>query len=368
MSTILLVDDEPAQLNSLRIRLLSNGYHTVEASDGPAALHQLCSLQISIDVVVTDYSMPGMSGIELLKRIRALPKSPPVILMTAYGEKTLLIEALRSRCDGYLEKPFAIEALIQEIKRITRSRLRDQDSHRMASLLPRLVHQINNPLSLIIGHAELGILNLHDSEKLQENLQSIVTAAASITAINKKIFQLGCSQAEQRNELDLVEVIQEALEFFGGLLAHKKIVVEAQFDEESPAICGLRNTLTQAFKNLVLNAIDAMEGKPLKVLKVQVAQVEEGSSILIRFEDTGCGIPGQNLQRVFDPYFTCKENGNGLGLTVVKEAIESHGGSIEIHSEVDLGTCFTIVLPSTAPVSTTRKEGGECLKSGVCPT
>jgi DNA-binding NtrC family response regulator len=73
-----------------------------------------------IDLVLSDYVMPGLNGIELLKRIRENHGSLPVILMTAYGEKDLIIEALRNRCDSFLEKPFTLDQLIQEIERVTK--------------------------------------------------------------------------------------------------------------------------------------------------------------------------------------------------------------------------------------------------------
>lgn len=124
MQTILLVDDEPEQLKSLGIGLRSKGYATVEAADGRSALSLLQSGQVPIDLVVTDFSMPGMSGLELLKEAKLSNRRLPVILLTAFGVKAMIIEALRQQCNGYLEKPFQLDALVAEIERINGMRSR----------------------------------------------------------------------------------------------------------------------------------------------------------------------------------------------------------------------------------------------------
>jgi len=124
MKTILLVDDEPAQLKSLGIGLLRHGYHIVEALDGQAALHRLDDFRGEIEMVITDYAMPGIDGLDLLQRIRRKFLSIPVILITGHGDKSLVIEAIRNRCDSFIEKPFTMETLMLEIRRINEFRRR----------------------------------------------------------------------------------------------------------------------------------------------------------------------------------------------------------------------------------------------------
>jgi len=124
MKTILLVDDEPAQLKSLGIGLLRQGYRIVEALDGQAALHRLDDFRGEIEMVVTDYAMPGIDGLELLQRIRRKFLSIPVILITGHGDKSLVIKAMKNRCDSFIEKPFIMETLMLEIQRINEFRSR----------------------------------------------------------------------------------------------------------------------------------------------------------------------------------------------------------------------------------------------------
>jgi DNA-binding NtrC family response regulator len=116
MKTILIVDDQSVQLKTLRRGLRTRGYQVVEAMNGKQALDHLGKNK-AIDMVLTDYAMPEMNGIELLQMIRKTNKTLPVIMMTAYGDRDLAIEAMNYRCSGFIDKPFDIDELLDVINR-----------------------------------------------------------------------------------------------------------------------------------------------------------------------------------------------------------------------------------------------------------
>jgi two-component system sensor histidine kinase/response regulator len=118
---VLVVDNDMVQLESLRRGLRTRGYQVIEASSSEEVLkHFTHSDMTTVDLILSDYVMPRLNGIELLKKIRQNHSSLPFILMTAYGDKDLVIEALRNRCNGFIEKPFTLDQLMEEIERVTK--------------------------------------------------------------------------------------------------------------------------------------------------------------------------------------------------------------------------------------------------------
>jgi len=115
MKTVLIVDDKRVQLKTLGRGLRTRGYRVVEALSGREALDYL-GRGLAIDIVLTDYAMPEMNGILLLQKIRENNKTIPVIIMTAYGDKDLVIEAMHHQCTGFIEKPFDMDELLGVIR------------------------------------------------------------------------------------------------------------------------------------------------------------------------------------------------------------------------------------------------------------
>jgi two-component system, response regulator FlrC len=118
---ILVVDDEAIQVESLRRGLVTKGFHVVEALNAEEALRHLNTKEERIDLVLTDYAMPGMNGIDLLKTIRQSHVFLPVIVMTAYGEKKEIVESFCDPHNGFLLKPFTLDNLVQEIEKVKES-------------------------------------------------------------------------------------------------------------------------------------------------------------------------------------------------------------------------------------------------------
>jgi len=123
---VLIVDDEIVQVENLRIGLSSRGgYHVLQALSGHEALNLIENGALEIDLVITDYAMPGMNGIELLQNIRWKHGNLPVILMTAYGQRDIVLDALRNQCNGFIDKPFTLDRLLHEIERVKSNPLRN---------------------------------------------------------------------------------------------------------------------------------------------------------------------------------------------------------------------------------------------------
>lgn len=346
MTTILLVDDDPHILRSLKASLLTNGHRTIDAPDGPTALVLFSEHRTVIDIIVTDYHMPEMTGLELLHAIREHDNTTPFILMTAYGNKKIVINALQHQCEGFIEKPFTGKELLAEIERIQQARADKQPARNVAQLLPRVVHQINNPLHAISGHAQLSLLQIGDEKALKKNLNLILQAANMIGSINRDIMQLGKHAAGLKHQrFNLIDVLNTAVAEFSSVLSVNEATLNKKIPEEAVNIVGDQDRLKDVFKNLLANGIEAMSDCPEKVMHIDLVISDNHNQAELSFSDTGCGIFANRIEEIFEPYITYKKHGTGLGLAIVQEILAEHGGTIKVTSTPGHGSCFLLTLP-----------------------
>ncbi len=342
---ILIVDDERDLLESLRRGLNCLHHKTREVTSADVALNVLRTSP-SIDLVITDHAMPGMSGMELVEWIRREKADLPVIIMTAFGDKDMVIRTLKNRWSGYIEKPFTLKELTDEIKRVTSNGRHGNDQ--FSDTFCQLAHQINNPLMAIMGSAELSLET--DRAQLsrdgQERLHNIITAAQRINAINQKIMEFGKVMVEPFATIDIGVLLRQCLQMNSDMMLLKKIELHWMEQEKRCFTLGSNFALEQVFMNLLLNAIEAMERQDTRVLKVGVAKRPATDQVAVRIEDTGGGIAHDELHRIFDPYYTGKPNGTGIGLAVVKSIVDQFHGALKVDSKPGEGTCFTVLLPN----------------------
>lgn len=342
---ILVVDDETTMVESLRIGLESNGYQVFGALSGEQALDHLCHGDHRIDLLITDYLMPTMNGLDLLAAVRRKQPSLSVMIMTAYSDTDLLIKALRDHCDSFIEKPFSLDQLMVEIERIRQYILKNTNSSELHHFLPRIVHQLNNPLSAISGYAQLIQNNICNDVPLQEYVEQILAGVKQISRINREIMDAGRAAECKYEAVELNVLLEECLEIFQGLFTLKEIHVERRIPVSEHWVWGDRFGLEQVFKNLILNAVDAMDGQYDKKLCVAITLLPDQPSVEIVIEDSGCGIREELLPKIFEPYFTEKRNGNGLGLEIIKNIAAKHNGEVRVTSQVGAGSKFYVHLP-----------------------
>ncbi len=346
---ILVVDDETVMVDSLRIGLEGRGYQVFECNSVTQALRQLNHGDHKIDMVITDYLMPTLNGLDLLGAIRELYPTLPVIIMTAYAETSLVIAALRNHCNSFIEKPFSLDQLVGEIEKVKLYILQNTKSSDLQQVLPRLVHQINNPLTAITGYVQLISRNQGKGAELQRYTEEILAAVGKISLINKDIMNAGRDEENTSDSVELNALLAGCLEMFQGLFILKGIQVQKKLSELGLSIQGNRFGLEQVFKNLLLNAVDAMDDRTDKKLSVTITPLPDTAAVEVAIEDTGCGIGQEIVARIFEPYFTAKHDGNGLGLEIVKSIVEKHGGQVFVESQVGIGSKFCVRLPTIHP-------------------
>lgn len=241
-----------------------------------------------------------------------------------------------------------------------RARLQNQLMHadRLATigqLAAGVAHELNEPLSSILGFAQLLQRNAALPDGGRKDIEKIVTASLHAREIIKKLLLFARQTPTFKGPVNLNQVIVGAIDLFKHHFEKEGIELACALCPEMPVLAGDAGQLTQVLVNLVVNAVQAMpDGGRLLVR----TQVHDGHVICI-VEDTGMGMTEEVQNRLFLPFFTTKEvnQGTGLGLPVVHGIVTAHGGTIEVASAPGAGTTFTIRLPiEPAPYWEDRSE------------
>lgn len=211
-----------------------------------------------------------------------------------------------------------------------------------------IAHEFGTPLQLIVGHVDLalGTLRTGKVEETHASLEQVKPAVQQLQALLQQMFSIGRPQKNRLELLNLGEELRRIIEPLKHVGVLKYCQVEWQIEADLPLVQGDPAQLEQLFRNLAVNAAQAMKKSSLRVLTVQVRRADDGVEVAVR--DTGCGIPSTDLERIFTPYFSTKTRGEGmgLGLTIVKGIAERHHGEIHVESQVGHGTCFRVIFPA----------------------
>lgn len=231
---------------------------------------------------------------------------------------------------------------ITELKKIEKNNVRIEKLGMAERLVRTLAHEVRNPLNNI----NLSLEQLTEEIKSEDATLYLEIITRNSKRIETLITQLlGASRPEimlQTN--DLVEILEESLEVATDRIILRHIKLEKDFPSKKLMVNADKEKLKIAFLNIIINAVEAMEDYGSLSLKLE--DTDEGYHLSI--SDTGCGISEENLSRLFEPYFTAKKNGLGLGLAATMNILQSHNAAIEVSSTLKEGTTFFINIPKVA--------------------
>jgi PAS domain S-box-containing protein len=218
----------------------------------------------------------------------------------------------------------------------------------VGKLAAEIAHQVNSPLGAVMGRIQLVLKNLdkYDSEMLKKNLKQMLTSCDHIrTAIGSLLDY--SRRVVARKPVDINNIIEDALIMMSPRLMMKRISVHKSLTENLPKIMEIGGELIHVFVSIISNAIDAIdkEGRIEIITDMGIkSNISSGGSVRVTIIDTGHGISEQNIERIFTPFFTTKDEGKGtgLGLAIVKRILKMHKGDIEVLSKVNEGTSFIL--------------------------
>lgn len=371
---VLFVEDSQADVALITRTLRQAGFHLdegrrVETADGLRAALRAERW----DLVVSDYRMPEFSAPEALAVLKESGLDLPFLVISGTVDEETAVEVMRAGAHDFIGKhklARLVPALERELREATlraeQTKLRQQlmIADRMASvgtLAAGVAHEINNPLATVTANIELvyqAIQQLRDGgaddpatvaacmNDVLEMLRDMREASERVRVIARdlKVFSRSGDE-EKRGPVALERVVESALRMVRNEFRHRARLVKDY--HPVPPVWGNEWRLGQVVLNLLVNAAQALPEGDADRHEIRTVLRKENAGAVLEVHDTGSGIPKELLTRIFDPFFSTKPIGvgTGLGLAICQRIVSSLGGSIDVESEVGVGSTFRITLP-----------------------
>jgi two-component system sensor histidine kinase/response regulator len=399
--TMLIVDDEEGPRQSLRV-IFKDDYDLFMANDGASAI-QLAQKH-KIDVAVCDIRMAGMSGIEVLERLKYVDPSIEVVMMTAFETTDTMRQALRLRACDYINKPFDISTMRAAVSNAMQRRTLESEIHSNAEQLQgmlvelqnqkieeqiantrgeiyaSIIHDINGPLTVISGFVQLmnqrfgnaARMDVQDLEFVKDRLKIITRQVTNCIEISRRYLGFLRRQADEAPRVPVNQLLADLHQLVNvhPSQMNNQFVIHPLPEEIGVRING--TDLIQILLNLTVNGFQCspqshlveLEGRVLRepldlaafkdTAETRFLNVENFDNVApvlqLSIRDNGPGIPPEVLPKIFQPYFTTKSarQGTGLGLNIVQRLIKEAKGALRVQTRLGEGTTFTVYLPAAS--------------------
>jgi PAS domain S-box-containing protein len=265
------------------------------------------------------------------------------IMSNLFGQKDRYYQVTNAPVKGDNNELHGHIRLIQDVTEMKKMEEQIIHSEKLASigrLAAGIAHEIGNPLTSIFSFIQI-LREMEDDKFKKESLDTIYFHINRISEILKQLSGFSKMPAGEASECRINDIIETSLNLIQYDKKAKNVAIVKELSPSLPEVVCSGNQLSQVFVNLILNAIDAMPDGGALTIK----SMTRGSDIVIRFEDTGVGIPKEDMAKVFDPFYTTKEKGTGLGLAVSYDIIKKMNGTLTVESEMRKGSVFTIAIP-----------------------
>ena len=366
---ILIVDDDPLILSILSSILSENHYEVETAGNGNQAL---ATINDSFHLLLSDFQMPEMNGLELIKVLRKSGKDIPIVILTGNQEISVALDALKLGANEYVIKDENIaETVLTAISNaLERKMLLDQNTRLIDNLmkakdaaekaneaksdfLAKMSHDLKTPLNAILGYTQLMTTDSDEplGEESIESLNQIFKAGNHLLELINDILDLSAIEAGKLKvvieKIDLISVIQESLILIRPTSEKQNIkIIDETKGHESLYVLADSLRLKQVLLNLLSNGIKYNSLKGTLTLSLTT----DGSQVRIDIRDTGPGILEEKMNTLFEKFNRLgaektKIEGTGIGLNICQNLIELMSGSLSVKSELGKGSCFSTSIP-----------------------
>ncbi len=357
--TVLCVDDEPPVLRLLEDVLRPRQFDIIKAETAEQALEKFDSN--SIDIVLTDIMMPVVSGIDLLEKIHDLSPETPVILMTGFADMEKAIEAVRKEAFDFLIKPFKLDQLIGSIERA----LQFSKLARMEADYKRILEDFNRQIETLVAERTMSLMALTVADRIRNPAYVTRTVCKRLTEkeemsikVREGVELIG-QQAEKLEKIvgefqdflkntrslfvyeDLNAVVADVCSLIRKKCVRKGVFLETDLWKAGAKINMHKDLMHVAIFHILKNAVEATPRDG----RINVSSSVGADAVILKVSDTGIGIAKEDIQRIFDPFFSAKRSRFGIGLSLVKQIVTEHLGRISLDSESNKGTTFTLEFP-----------------------
>jgi signal transduction histidine kinase len=395
--TLLIVDDEDGARQSLRV-IFKDDYDILMAADGATAVE--LAQKTKIDVAVLDIRMAGMSGIEVLERLKYVNPAIEAVMMTAFETTDTMRQALRLRACDYINKPFDVSTMRTAVATAMQRRTLESEIHTNAEKLQQLlgelqdqkveqqmaqtrgdiyssiIHDINGPLTVISGFIQLmnqrignaTRLEVEDLEFIKDRLKTITRQVTNCIEISRRYLSFLRRQSDDAPQVGVTQLLKD----LGQLVRVHPSLLTNRFEvrplAEDIAVRMNGTDVIQALLNLTVNAFQCTpqphaveiearvlpqpldlaafkDGPQDRLLNVECFE-NTAPLLMLCVRDNGPGIPPETLPQIFQAGFSTKgaRQGTGLGLNIVQRLVKEARGALHVHTHVGQGTTFTVYL------------------------
>ena len=354
---LLIIDDEEVVIDSCTQILRNSGYMLATATDGTRGLKLVQEFQP--DLVFVDLKMPGISGFDVLERIRELDATIVTIVITGFATVGSAVDAMKKGAYDFLPKPFTPDEFRMIARRGLERRklvletiaLRKEKELLREQFASIVSHELKAPLGAVQQYLfalefELSnTLNAEQKTKLErvkvriDELLKLINSWLRVISVDINKLKDGFLQ------LPITAPLTNALESMAPYAARKNIEIITKLDDSLPLVNGDSLTSSEVFTNILSNAIKYSPDNTKVIVKAE----GKGGSVSVSVKDSGIGIAAEDLPHIFDGFYrgaqSGQASGHGIGLAVCRQIVDAHHGSIHVESETGKGTTFVVNLP-----------------------